>query len=536
MRQSVLRKSIVRFAMAAFLLFASPAIALGAIRVLPENGADAAMLADVQKTALLFNQVLQEDMKLELTRDVTLIVCPSRENYAAVLQREFKMKPDKAAREAALTGGMSSDRFQVVALNGGSTIMRSAQGRASDAGHELFHQLQAQLANGKNGKAMNWLKEGTADLIGARIAERSGYQSMEKWKLDRINTLRNAPNHAVAAELLHSNLDKWATMMEQKKYPYQMSDLMVFYLLKQQPGNKGYEAIAEYFRLVGTLSDGDKAFEQAFDVSINQFLSDFEAWFINTTHNEAQVEVIVQAGVLPDAAADIENGASLSRRFFKEKWGADLRSSQRIVLTPDKNAYAGALAKEFGLNPLDAGQKAKNSFWSWAGSTTVLDLGTLTTRKQRLFITALTMVQRFQAQTAAQQTLAKMNWLNAGSAAGVAAQIVETSGVSNLEKDKAACLNALRKAEVLPELRELQTPQAWSAAVGKYGSSVVNNMAELAALHLMESYGVESIYTWLKAVKDLGDAEAAFTKVYGMTSAQFSAAFNGILTAQLQKK
>ncbi len=536
MRQSVWRKSILSFAVAAFFLLASPAIAIGAIRVSSENGVDAVMLADVQRTALLFNQVLQEDMKLELTRDVNVILCSNRENYAAVLQREFKMKPDKAAREAALTGGMSSDRLQIVALNGGSTIMRSAQGRASDAGHELFHQLQAQLANGKNGKAMNWLKEGTADVIGARIAERSGYQSMEKWKLDRINTLRNAPNHAAAAELLHSNLDKWATMVEQKKYPYQMSDLMVFYLLRQQPGSKGYEAIAEYFRLVGNLNDGDKAFEQAFNVSINQFLSDFEAWFVNTTHNEAQVEVIAQTGVLPDAAADIENGSDLSRKFFKEKWGMDLRSSQRIVLTADKNAYAAALGKEFGLNPADAGQKAKNSFWSWAGSTTVLELGTLATRKQRLFITALTMVQRFQAQTAAQQTLAKMNWLNAGSAAGVAAQIVELSGVSNLEKDKAACLNALRKAANVPELTELQTPQAWSVAVGKYGSAVVNNTAELAALHLMESYGVESIYAWFKAVKELGDAEAAFTKVYGMTSAQFSTVFHGSLTAQLQKK
>jgi hypothetical protein len=518
----------------AFFLFSPPAKTNGAIQVIAEATTNQKMIDDTQKTATFFKQFLAEDMHIELTRDVKIVICPTKESYTTVLHREIHLSKDNAIRQSKLSAGISNDKFHAIALNGAAEKMKTPQNSTSAIAHELFHQVQAQLSNNKDDKALYWLKEGTADFIGATVAEKSGYQSREQWKLDTINALRTAPSYASASEILHIDLEQWTNLMEQDQSPYQMSDLMVCYLVSTQSNDQAYASIANYFRLVDQLNDGDKAFEQAFGLTINQFLVNFQRWFLDTMNKPAQIEIVPQPEVAPEVAADVDHSAALTRQFFQKTWNADLKASQRIVLTGSKDTYTAAIAKEFNFSAEDATQKSKNSVWWGNNSTTVLDMSALSTKHQIIFATATIMVKRFQLQVAPQKALSTLSWLTNGSADVIAAHTVEMSGIYTLENYKASWLSNLRKTAVVPNLAELKTEQDWTNTTTKYGVSTVSHLSALATASLIEKYGFESIHTWLEATKEYGDAEKAFQTVYGISAAQFAADFKKSLTRQLK--
>jgi len=518
----------------AFFLFSPPAKTNGTIEVIAEATTNQKMIDDTKKTATFFKQFLTEDMHIELTRDVKILICPTRESYTTVLQREIHLPKDNAIRQAKLSAGISNDKFHMVALNGAAEKMKTPQNSTSAIAHELFHQVQAQLSNDKNDKALYWLKEGTADFIGATVAEKSGYQSREQWKLDTINALRTAPSYASASEIMHIDLEEWTNLMEQDQSPYQMSDLMVCYLVSQQSNDKSYASIANYFRLVDQLDDGDKAFEQAFGLTVNQFLVNFQRWFLDTMNKPAQIEIIRKPEITPEVATDVEHSAALARQFFQNKWNSDLKASQRIVLTESKDAYTAAIAKEFNLSAEAATQKSKSSVWWGNNSTTVLDMSALSTKHQIIFATATIMMKRFELQVAPQKAMSTLCWLTNGSADVIAAHTVEMAGIYTLENYKASWLSSLRKTTVVPNLAELKTEQAWEDATTKYSISTISNLSALATASLIEKYGFESVYAWLEATKEYGDAEKAFQAVYGISANQFATDFKKSLTRQLK--
>lgn len=518
----------------AFFLFSPPAKNNGTIEVISETTTNQKMIDDTKKTATFFKQFLTEDMHIELTRDIKVMICPTKESYTSVLQRDIHLSKANAIRQSKLSAGISNDSFHTVALNGAAEKMKTPQNSTSTIAHELFHQVQAQLSNNQDAKALYWLKEGTADFIGATVAEKSGYQSREQWQLDTINALRTAPSYASASEILHIDLEEWTNLMEQDQSPYQMSDLMVCYLVSEQSNDKAYASIANYFRLVDQLDDGDKAFEQAFGLTINQFLVNFQRWFLDAMNKPAQIEIIRKPEITAEVAADVEQGVALTRQFFQNKWNTDLMTSQRIVLTDSKDSYTTAIAKEFNFPTEDATQKAKSSVWWGNNSTTVLDMSALSTKYQIIFATATIMVKRFQLQIVSQEKLSEMSWLANGSSDVIAAHTVELAGIYTLENYKTSWLNNLRKTAVVPNLAELQTEQDWTNATTKYGVSTVSHLSALATASLIEKYGFESVHAWLKATKESGDAEKAFQTVYGISAAQFAADFKKSLTRQLK--
>ncbi|MDF2565114.1 MAG: hypothetical protein K0Q53_1509 [Massilibacillus sp.] len=524
---------ISAFALAFFLL-SPPAKTNGTIHVIAEATTNQKMIDDTKKTTTFFKQFLAEDMHIELTRDVKIVICPTKESYNTVLQRDIHLSKDNALRQAKLSAGISNDKFHTIALNGTAEKMKTPQNSTSAIAHELFHQVQAQLSNNKDDKALYWLKEGTADFIGATIAEKNGYQSREQWKLDTINTLRTAASYTSASDILHIDLEEWTNLMEQNQFPYQMSDLMVCYLVSEQPNDKAYASIAEYFRLVDRLGDGDKAFEQAFGLPINQFLLNFQHWFLTTMSQPAQIEIVRQPEIAPDAAADVEHGAALTRQFFQNKWNSDLKASQRIVLTGNKDTYTSTIAKEFNFSTEDAAQKSQSSVWWGNNSTTVVDMSSLSTKHQIIFATATIMVKRFQLQVASQKSLSTLSWLTNGSADVIAAHTVEMAGIYTLENYKTSWRNSLRNSAVIPNLAELQTEKDWTNANTKYGFNTVSHLSALAVASLIEKYGFESIHAWLEATKEYGDAEKAFQSVYGISSAQFAVDYKKSLTRQLK--
>ncbi|HWQ62195.1 MAG TPA: hypothetical protein VN521_07780, partial [Negativicutes bacterium] len=237
------------FLVALLILVATQLTACAAITVIAEPGADPAHVAMVQKTVDSYNEIVSKDMGATLDRDVRVFVCPDRDSYRVVLSRELGLSPAIAARNAKITIGFYAVRTSSVAVHfdiKGSTAERRAYKATA---HELFHQLQYQLAGGKLANAYYWMREGTADLIGARVAEKNGYQSISKWQSDQLNTLRRSGKHASPQEVITADIERWTTLMEQEQHPYEVADLMVFHLMTRT--GSGYRNFADYFRLLG---------------------------------------------------------------------------------------------------------------------------------------------------------------------------------------------------------------------------------------------------------------------------------------------
>jgi hypothetical protein len=280
-------RRLAAIVVALILVLAVQATAFAAILVIPEPGADPAHVALVREAADAFTAIVAAELGVTLDNDVRLFVCPTGESYRAVLVRELRQRPDLAARAAEVTAGMSGGRIKAVAVNFGALNGGTAGVRAcKTAAHELFHQLQYQLAGHNLGKSFYWLKEGAADLFGAAVAEKLGYQSLDQWKLDRLDTLRQAGDHVSPQEILATNLDKWTGLLEDNRHPYEIADLLVLCLMdRTQPG--GRRAIGEYYRLLGQGLENGQAFERAFAIRPENLVAGFRTWFAHTSARAA---------------------------------------------------------------------------------------------------------------------------------------------------------------------------------------------------------------------------------------------------------
>lgn len=514
----------------AFLAFLVPSIGDAALRVVSEPGTDPTYIEMAQNTVNAFNNILQADMGLILERDVNIFICPTRESYRKVLERELSQSPSEAERISKVTGGFSRGQSNAVAVHFDLSNGVKAEQRAYfTVAHELFHQVQYQLAKENMGKSYNWMKEGTADLIGATVAEKLGYQSLDKWKLDQVNILRKAEEHVSPQAILNINLDQWTAFIEQKQYPYEMSDLMVLYLQNQGKEKNEYRAIADYFRLIGQGVQNQSAFERAFGVSPLNLIGGFQAWFAEISGQTASIEIVSGPDVPAEYIEDFNRGAELTRQFFVDNWGKDITSSMRFVLTTGKPAYSAAMVKEFGISTAEAEERAKNSVWWYSGSTTIYEMSSLSTKQQRIFSIATSLIERFEHETAPQKSLEQLYWLVPGSTDAVASLLVDRSGASTMAQYRNRWLATVRKAGAFPEVSELSTLQSWNQGKAKYGATVLNRVASLAGLYLVDKHGVGSIINWCKAVKESGNAETAFQQVFGITTAQFSAEFSDYL-------
>ncbi len=500
----------------------------GNIQVLSEGDVDAEMLGDVHIAADSFNDIMQKDLQVHLSDDVKVYAAQSSKAYETILVREFHMSAEDAARVAKISGGWTSGRTHITALNGAAGVMDGANERINTTGHELFHQLQYELSNGKDTdeKALFWLEEGSADYIGAHIAEKAGKQSLEKWQLDRINEMRSLQHYAAPQELQHCTLEQRKMLMEQKKHAYQISDLMVIYLLSQEPPEQRYLKLVQYFRELGQTGDGEKAFEKTFNRSVQRFLEDFDRWFKRKMQEPAEIKFVAQRGVSDRQVEEIRRQAALTRNFFRSAWGADLRGEYRIILTADQQDFSKAIASGLAMKETEAAKMAEQSLWVENSSTVFLNAGRLQDQRQEIFSSAAMMTRILQGQTAS-NAVAGLEWLGRGSAYLVGVQMLGKAGFGTLPQYKEAWLQSIRTANSgVPALKELKTIQDWDKNQSRYGQDLMSNTAELAAAYLAERYGMQSIYQWYLATGELEDAEQAFQQVFGMTTTTFEVEFS----------
>lgn len=500
------------------LLSAAPAAA--AVRIFEEPGVRPEMAQDVRSAVSSFEQLLKDEMGTSLTQDVSLYICPSRDSYLRIWQREFRVNKDSAEKSDKVFGGLwyRSGRFGVIILDLSNPAVQSGQNLVASVGRQLFYQAIYQWAGDDfTNKALQWLAEGTADLVGSRVAEMCGYESVEKWKLDRFNTLRGAKRHVSPNDIAQRNPDAWLKYISDDKHPAEMADLMVFFLMQQ----KGLPAIAAYFAKLPAESS-NRAFEKAFGMDMGQFLSDFQAWYVLAMGEPARVYFTLRGNIPDDVRAYFEKGAEMARQLAFDSWNVQLREAMRVVLTENRDSYVAAMAREFGVSPQQAAAEATNEFWTYRGSVVVMNVAALTEPEEKIQQTAFVVLSRLVDETGGPENMDNLKWLSFGAANIMSARSAERSGFARYGDFQGAWEYALARSRAWPGLTALTTLQNWSAAADKYGPAPVRSVASLSAHYLADKYGgYAKIGDWLKATKASGNPEAAFQKVYGMTTVQF---------------
>ena len=493
--------------------------ASAAVKIYEEPGVDTLASQDIRAAVDAFEQLLKNEMGTSLTQDVSLYLCPTRDSYLRVRQREFMERKDVAEKSDKVFGGVwyRSGRFGVIILDLSNPAIKTGQERVSAVGRQLFYQAIYQWAgNDFTNKALQWLAEGTADLIASRVGEMCGYESVEKWKLDRFNNLRGAQRHVSPHDIAQRNPEAWLKFINEDKHPSEMADLMVFFLMKQ----KGLPSIASYFAKIPVISS-DLAFEKVFGMDMGQYLSDFQAWYVLAMGEPAQVHFTIRGNVPDDVKAYFMKGGEMARQLAFDSWNVQLREAMRVVLAENRDIYVATMAREFGISTEQAAAGAQSEFWTDRGSVVVMNVAAMTEPEEKIQQTAFVVLSRLIAETGGADNMDKLKWLSYGTANIMSARSAERSGFARYGDFQGSWEYGLAHSRSWPELTTLTTLANWSAAADKYSPAAVRGVASLSTHYLADKFGgYVKIGDWLKAAKTSGNPEAAFQQVYGISTAE----------------
>ncbi len=359
-------------------------ITMEAIGDVPEPSMD-----DVRQAVTLFTDDMTKN-GAPLRHAVTVYVAATQEDYRRVIVDQFEQSADEARTIADVSGGWTGGRRGLTALNGAAGVMKTASDRKSTAGHELFHQLQYELSEGNDTgtESIFWLEEGTADYIGARIAEQAGGKKLRKWSLDTLNELRFADSTVKPESLVHCTLAERMQLMNKEYHSYQMADAMVLCLMEQQRG-KEVASILQYFRLLKDNKDGEKAFQQAFGLSHDAFLKRFRAWYENERKRPIELTFSARAGVADGLAPSLQRDATAAREALQGAFGTVPHGRFDVVLCGSERDFAAAIAEHCDVPQDKAAELADGNLWIENGSTIVLHVSELADARQQSFAMAM---------------------------------------------------------------------------------------------------------------------------------------------------
>ena len=165
------------------LLVAAPTQA--AVKIFEEPGVDPLAAQDIRTAVSAFELLLKEELAADLRQDVSLYVCPDADSFRRVKQRMFVEKKDSADKGEQAFGGIwyNKSGYGVILMDLSHPALKTGQDKVSFVGRHLYYQMLSQWAGEDySKKALQWLAEGSANLVASRVGESVGYESVEKWK------------------------------------------------------------------------------------------------------------------------------------------------------------------------------------------------------------------------------------------------------------------------------------------------------------------------------------------------------------------
>ncbi len=495
----------------------------GSIEVISAGSPEAGIMDDVQQAVKRFPEVMETEMGVKLNRSIKVYVAASGPVYQQVLEKEFKPKPDEAKNIAEISGGWSGGRRAVTAINGKAGVMSGSSDRWSTTAHELFHQVQYELSDGNDTdeKALFWLEEGSADYVGAVVAEQMGGKTREKWLLDTKADLMSAPKAVSPQKLQHNTLEQREALMKKDLHAYQMADLMTWYLLDHYAKNQEGLKLAEYFRQLGKEHQGEAAFRNAFGVSLAEFLAEFDAWWQAEQQHPAVLHFVARPGVQQALAKSLSHQAELTQQLFQSRFGRKLHGEYQVILAADQQDLMASVMAYCGLSEKRAKELAGSSLWIENGSTILVNASQLDEERQQIFSVGVMLMRILEAQRMGQPER-NVEWLTRGSGYIMGVARLGESGLGSLGAYQRSWLATLQQAD-LPDLEQMLTADGFRQVADRYTDDTASVLAEYAVAELVNRYGWKSLLDWQESARHSGDSRKAFQDVFGMPHDVFAA-------------
>lgn len=500
------------------LLMALPIASYGAVKVLPEPGTDPKLVQIIDKVVVAFEDYINRQLKVSLTKDIKIFVCPDNASYISIIIREFKRTRDEAERTAKISGGLANQKGLIaITLDPGNSWDPESHAYYATA-HELMHQLQFQLSDNKYDKTLYWMMEGTADYISAQVVAAMKYQNFTEWKIETFNAVRHAKNKVSPNQIAYIGWNEWRSFMEEFKNPYHVADLMVLYLISTVPQN-GEQSIIDYFRRTSNNEADSVNFEKSFGISLQVFSKNVVQWMESTMRMLGNAQIDFNGNF---ESLAIDEAFYRSQIFFKDSFGEYVRSKQQIVIAPEKYTYRTELIKTLGLSREQADAAANAEPWRTTGNKTALNLQAVPDPVAQFFNTAYMMTLQFQKQQNPKHLSKVPAWLKNGMISAFAALITEQSDLVEANYYQRLWLNEIRPITGSLRLIDLQTEDGWKQAVDKYGASTVNSYAGLAALYLFRQKGIPAFNKLVNFNAQEIKVSELFVQIFGETVEAFS--------------
>ena len=505
----------------------------GTVEIFTEGKLPESALQDVRQTANVFSSLMDQEMGTPLTHSVRLYVTAGKKDYQAVLEREFELTAQEARHVAGISGGWSGGSRHLTAINAGAGVMVSSTDRHSTTAHELFHQLQYELSDGHDTdrEALFWLEEGTADYVGALVAEKLGGQSLEKWRLDSQLDVLLAAKPVEPEKLMHCTMEQRQKLMGKEYHAYQVAGVMTGYLLSRLPPEQRLPAVASYFRYLAEAQTGEQAFRQAFGIGLETFLQDYKAWWVAFCQQPATFHCLVWEGVDAQRRDMLERQLQETQDELTRKLGTGckIRGEFQVVLAADEQRLAAAASKYCDLPQDKARELAKHSLGIENGSTLLINTQKLNDSRQCSLSVGILLLRSLEGQYLGRgEQRQDIAWLSRGMSYVFGINSYLAKEGRNTGRYYEALRSELR-GYALPKLSGLVSDKAYSEAAAAYEAERVSNFTELAAYELISRYGWKAFAKWLEETRRCRNAEAAFLQVYGQASDTFAAKFQASL-------
>ena len=506
----------------------------GSIKIIAEGQPDDAMMKDVREATDAFNRTMEQVMGIRLQRNVKVYVGGTEADYQKVLEREFNLPPEEAKTIADISGGWTGGKKAVTAINGKAGVMNSSSDRISTTAHELFHQVQYELSDGNDTdeQALFWLEEGSADYVGADLAARLGGKSMQKWILDVKAELMGAPRTVSPQSLQHNTLEQRKALMGKDLHSYQMSDLMTWYLLTTRAKGHEGEKLAQYFRQLKEVKQGEAAFQNTFGISLEDFLRQFDRWWKEEQTKPAVLHIEAREGVSQALARSLEAETKAVQTMFQSRLGQQLHGEYQIVLANNQDDLAEAVKTYCSIPEDKAKELAASSLWIENGSTVLLNASQIESDRQQSFTVGVMLMRVMLGQRMGQPERS-VEWLMRGSGYLMGVARLGEKGLGTLPQYQRAWLDSLRKAGRLPQLAQMSTADGFRQVSQSYSDDTASVMAEYATAELVSRRGWPSLIRWAEAVRTTGDAQKAFRQIFGQSSVDFEAELQSRVQRQL---
>lgn len=243
----------------------------------------------VRQATLRFDELVHELWHVQLEHDVTVYLAAGAEDYQQVLAQDMHTRAEIAEVESEVSGGMSNRRGQIaIKFDSKSNLNKLNERAVRTTMHELTHQIQYQLAEGKSGfRPPHWMMEGPAKLIEYLFSEQMLMDGSEPerayaWRQISLKWWRTGNKTGLMPEdLVHAGTGPdWLKMMKEHRGNYEMASLMMMYL-KAVSGESFFSDLAHYYRLSGHAGQNHQtAFQASFGLSESDFLADFKQWLM----------------------------------------------------------------------------------------------------------------------------------------------------------------------------------------------------------------------------------------------------------------